>query len=242
MAKTKNATVREIIIDRCLSDWSGRYTVRRLMEKCNKRLEEEKMEIVSSPTTIRLDMNNMETHYGVQIDAQKVGRNIYYRYAKRGMSIFHLQLKEEELQLLNQTMQLLTRFEGIPHFEWLEEINSRLSSQFFMNPANGKAVVAFDENPYVEGMKYYRTAYQAIIKKNVVRIKYKSFKHKEPFIYTIHPYFLKQYNGRWFLLGWYEEWSEIATLALDRIVEITQLNKEYRENTDTDFSEFFKNI
>ena len=81
MANTKNATVREIIIDRCLSDRRGRYFVRGLMAACNRRLE-------------------------------------------------------EELQLLNQTIQLLSRFEGVPHFEWLEEINSRLSSQFFMHPAN----------------------------------------------------------------------------------------------------------
>ena len=67
MANTKNATVREIIIDRCLSDRHGRYSVRDLMAACNRRLEEEKMELVTSTTTIRLDLNNMETHYGVRI-------------------------------------------------------------------------------------------------------------------------------------------------------------------------------
>ena len=57
MANTKNATVREIIIDRCLSDRHGRYSVRDLMAACNRRLEEEKMELVTSTTTIRLDLN-----------------------------------------------------------------------------------------------------------------------------------------------------------------------------------------
>lgn len=242
MANTKNATVREIIIDRCLSDRHGRYSVRDLMAACNRRLEEEKMELVTSTTTIRLDLNNMETHYGVRIVSEKVGRNIFYRYAKRGESIFHMQLKENELQLLNQTMQLLSRFEGVPHFEWLEEINSRLSSQFLMNPASQKPVVAFDENPYVEGMKFYRTVYAAIIKKQVLEVKYQSFKRTEPFTYTIHPYFLKQYNNRWFLLGWYEEWQEMTTLPLDRIIEVKHVSRDYRENKDIDFKTFFKDV
>ena len=153
-----------------------------------------------------------------------------------------MQLKENELQLLNQTMQLLSRFEGVPHFEWLEEINSRLSSQFLMNPASQKPVVAFDENPYVGGMKFYKTVYTAIVKKQVLEIKYQSFKIAEPFTYTIHPYFLKQYNGRWFLLGWYEEWKEIATLPLDRIVELQHVSRPYRENEDVDFSKFFESV
>ena len=242
MAKTKNATVREIIIDRCLSDRHGRYSVRDLMAACNRRLEEEKMEPVTSATTIRLDLNNMETHYGVHIKSQKVGRNIFYRYARRDESIFHMQLKENELQLLNQTMQLLSRFEGVPHFEWLEEINSRLSSQFLMNPANKKPVVAFDENPYVEGMRYYRAVYSAIIKKQVLEVKYQSFKRPEPFTYTIHPYFLKQYNNRWFMFGWYEEYDEIVNVPLDRIVDMKHISREYRDNKDVDFSTFFKDV
>jgi predicted DNA-binding transcriptional regulator YafY len=153
-----------------------------------------------------------------------------------------MQLKENELQLLNQTMQLLSRFEGVPHFEWLEEINSRLSSQFLMNPASQKPIVAFDENPYVEGMKFYRDVYSAIVNKQVLEIKYQSFKIPEPFKYTIHPYFLKQYNNRWFLLGWYEEWKEIATLALDRIVEMEHVSRPYRENEGVDFSKFFDDV
>ncbi len=242
MANTKNATVREIILDRCLSDWKGRYTVRSLMAACNRRLEEEKMEIITSPTTIRLDLNNLETHYGVQIKSKKVGRNIYYRYARKGMSIFHLQLKEEELQMLNQTMQLLSRFEGLPHFEWLEEINNRLSSQFFMNPASDKAVVAFDENPYLGGMKFYRTVYEAIVKKHVLEIKYRGFKDEEPASYAFHPYFLKQFNNRWFLFGRKEGFDFISNFPLDRIVEINPVALPYRENHDIDFESYFEDV
>jgi hypothetical protein len=99
MANTKNATVREIIIDRCLSDRHGRYSVRDLMAACNRRLEEEKMELVTSTTTIRLDLNNMETHYGVHIVSDKVGRNIFYRYTplRPSADIFQ-ELKELEQQ------------------------------------------------------------------------------------------------------------------------------------------------
>ena len=42
MAKTKNATVREIIIDRCLGDRRKRYTESNITDACYRQLEENK--------------------------------------------------------------------------------------------------------------------------------------------------------------------------------------------------------
>ncbi len=243
MANTKNATVRQIIIDRCLSDTSRRYTVKDLMAECNRKLELEKMALITSPTTVRLDMENFQTHYGMKIVSEKVGRNVFYRYRRKGDSIFHSELKEDELQLLNQTMELLSRFEGVPHFEWLQVLNNRLSSELMMNPANKVPAVGFEEVPQLGGMEYFRPIYLAIVKKQVLAIRYQSFKRPDKFFdYTLHPYYLKEYNNRWFLFGWYDEWNEITNVPLDRIVEMRVIRKKYRENKDIDFHKFFENV
>lgn len=81
-----------------------------------------------------------------------------------------------------------------------------------------------------------------ITKEEVLEIEYKDFKSKEPFNLTFHPYYLKQYNNRWFVLGLNEE-LDITTwnLALDRIESINQTRKKYK-STDIDWNDYFYDI
>lgn len=56
------------------------------------------------------------------------------------------------------------------------------------------------------------------------------FKHPSSYSIILHPYILKQYNNRWFVLGLNESKS-IATwiMALDRIQDIKELESKYIE-------------
>ena len=80
-----------------------------------------------------------------------------------------------------------------------------------------------------------------IINKKVLQIAYKPFNgHRKTYI--LHPYFLKQYNNRWFLLGKNPEFDSLTNLALDRIVSITVLNEEFYEDTTINFQEYFEDV
>lgn len=69
---------------------------------------------------------------------------------------------------------------------------------------------------------------------------YKPF-NKEEFISNVHPYHLRQYNRRWFLLAYSEDRKAISNFPLDRITKLKHLSKPYIE-TDVDFEEFFDDI
>ena len=59
----------------------------------------------------------------------------------------------------------------------------------------------------------------------------------------MHPYYLKQYNNRWFLFGITEQNKEVLTnLALDRIVNIELTDIPYIPNTSFDFEEYFEDV
>ena len=60
----------------------------------------------------------------------------------------------------------------------------------------------------------------------------------------IHPYYIKQYNGRWFLLGLEinEPYRNITNMALDRIQKIDVSLEPYIPNTEYDFKEYFADI
>ena len=74
-----------------------------------------------------------------------------------------------------------------------------------------------------------------IINKQVIKVTYSAgFKKLQTRI--IHPYFIRQYNNRWFLFGWNEDAyrrqrpvSGILNLALDRIEDVQNVPDQYRE-------------
>ncbi len=59
---------------------------------------------------------------------------------------------------------------------------------------------------------------------------------------VIHPYYLKQYNNRWYLLGQTERFDSLSVRALDRIVDFKEVDIPFIENTQYDFEEYFEDV
>ena len=86
--------------------------------------------------------------------------------------------------------------------------------------------------------------YKAIANKQVLRFDYQRF-GQEPFTLTLHPQFLKEYNGRWFVFGDADrEPYQAYNVPLDRIVgDVNEVNEvEYIPAPKGFYQEFFKNI
>lgn len=244
MANLKNGAIREMVLDKCLSDKKRKYNTKDLMEACNRVLIQEGYEKVTSLNTIRNDMRSIEQRwfsYGGVIIEETSGRNKFYRYENPNFSIFKPELKQEDLNKLNQALLVLSRFKGLPQFDWIEELNARFKS-IFMTPLNTKVIIGFDDNVDSDGKQYISILFDAIVEKVTLSISYKRFDSIEGKEHIIHPYYLKEYNNRWFLLALDESYSRITTFALDRIVSVSMLNKQYIDNKEIDFNDYFDEI
>jgi len=77
----------------------------------------------------------------------------------------------------------------------------------------------------------------------VLQIDYQPFENDSPFSLIIHGYYLKQFNNRWFLFGFFPELEKYDwNLAIDRIVKINEIQEEYRKNTQVDWDEYFEDM
>jgi predicted DNA-binding transcriptional regulator YafY len=170
----------------------------------------------------------------------KDGRKTYYRYEDRNYSIKNEGINEAEANQLKEAIITLGRFKGMPQFEWVEELTTRLAYSFKLIPNNNK-VIEFEQNPYLKGLEFISEIYHAIVYNKVLKISYQGFKQTKVEIYEIHPYFLKQYNNRWFLFARNYQYENLSNLSLDRIVTIEVIGKKYIE-TDIDFSDYFEDI
>lgn len=244
MATNKHATIRYHALDQCFSNPGRRYFMDDLLEACNNAI----YQYTGNQEGIKRrqifeDIKFMESQQGwsIPLEHHKDGKKVYYRYSEKTFSIKNQSINETEAKQLKETLSILTRFKGMPQFEWMEEMLIRIESAFGLKGSNS-AIVGFEQNPYLKGLNFFTELFNALQNKTVLDIKYKSFNQAMPVIITLHPYFLKQYNSRWFLFGYNGEVKSLSNLALDRIVEIKETKRKFVENKTIDFEEYFEDV
>ncbi len=243
MATNKNATIRYQALNRCFRNPGRKYYIDDLIEACNDSL----LDIDSSSTGIKRrqvfdDIKFMRDSQGFDapIESFKDGKKVFYRYSDLSFSINNQPLNEKEAGQLKEALLTLSRFKGIPQFEWVDEIKTRLESSFQLK--SRKKVIEFEENQYLKGKEHIGVLYDAIVNKQILDIQYHPFNKLESIQVILNPYFLKQYNSRWFLFGRNEEFNTISNLPLDRIIEINETQRHFTDSDTWDFEEFFEDV
>ena len=244
MSTNKNAIIRFQALDKCFRNPSRKYFINDLVYICNESLTD----IDNSTSGIKKrqvydDIKFMKDSkgYDAPIESFKDGRKAYYRYTDTSFSINNQPLNEHEAQQLKESLLTITRFKGLPQFDWVEEIKIRLEQSFKLK--TNETILSFDENIFLKGRNHIGYLYNAIINNRCLTIEYKPFQYKNNIInFQIHPYHLKQYNNRWFLFGLDDVNTDIINLALDRIIFMKENNILFVENNDIDFNEYFEDV
>lgn len=243
MSINKNAYLRYQVLDKCFSNRYRMFFIDDLLDEVNKALEEfngfgsrvERRQLFD-------DIKFMESEAGFSIPLERIrqGKKVYYRYSEVDFSIQNQKISDDEIETINSALMVLLRFRGIPQFEWVNEIFPKLQSAF--QDTEPTEVISFDQNEYLVGLDNLPTLYKSITNKSALNIQYQSFKESEPKLLIIHPYYLKQFNKRWFLFGLNDKDKLIYNLPLDRIKSISLSTKKYIENTTLDFKDYFEDI
>lgn len=239
MSNNKEASIRYEALDRCFRNTSRRFFIEDLRKACNDALFREtgkaKYSDPDNPCISKKqiydDIQYMicSPQYYAPIVKGKDGKAVYYYYSNPEYSITENPLTDEELTQLESALQVFLTFNGLPHFEWIENIVSKLKSKYKVTES-GKNVVSFDSNIDIAGLGFFSDLYGYIINKQPISVCYKPF-GQEPSNVDIHPYFLKQFNNRWFVFGRSAERGNVTIMALDRIESITPKHIDYIPDT-----------
>ncbi len=240
MANVKNASIREIVIDRCLQTRGGR-TVPQIMKACNEALDLQGYRLITSANTIREDFVTIANRWHVVIDARRSGRHIYYSYRDPDFSIFKIPLSQEDITKVYGALEVMERFKGQGGFSWIEELSAHLRTSLHMGK-NTKSYISYDDNAQLRGMQYFAQLHEYIRAQQPIVVEYRPYLNPEVLEETIHPYFLKQFNCRWFLLGYNPKYEGISNFALDRIMAIHKADVKYIPNEKYDFEELYKDV
>ncbi|MCA4782197.1 WYL domain-containing protein [Empedobacter stercoris] len=243
MSETKNAFLRYQILDDCFSNFHRKYFLDDLIKKCSKKLSDYYgYEISVSKRTIQYDIDFMKGSGGnfAPIEKFKEGRKSYYRYSDPSYSFMKKDLDANEFAVLKDALITMSRIKGLPGFDWLSKMQVQLETALDIDTSKEK-IISFEGNEYLKGIEYLHQLYRQIINKEVLEVLYHPFTEVNPIQVLISPYYLKEYNKRWFLLGMNHNENYIQTLALDRIVLVESTTFEYTEST-IDFENYFNEI
>ena len=230
MPINKNAYIRYQTLDRCFSNFGRKFFAQDLLEEVNRSLFEfNGVTDGIGRTQLFKDLKFMESEEGfsVPLERLKDGRKVFYRYENRDFSIKNNPLSHSEMSNFKTAIEVLSRFKGLPQFEWISEVLPVLNDKMGL-VNDSKQVILFDSNIDYSGYIHIESIFQAIANKRVLQIEYRDFKNPESYQITLHPYILRQYNNRWFLLGLNEDLDNYQwIMALDRILKIKELDRIY---------------
>ena len=222
MPTNKNAAIRYQTLDKCFRDRRHKYYIEDLIDKCDEAIYYYNGIGGVSRRQIFEDIKFMESETGwcVPLERKQDGRRVYYRYSDPNFTINAQPLTEEEATQLRSVIIMLNRFKGLPSNEWVEEVISNLEWRFGLRGKN-ENILGFEQIPHLKGLNFLSDIIDAAINHQAIRIIYRNYKNYDNVRNVIvHPWYIKQYNNRWFLMAYDAEANRISNFALDRIQEI----------------------
>lgn len=245
MPANKNAVTRYYILDKLLANRYHHYSTEDLRQLVNEELDQEPV----SRRTIELDLHYLEyegpflaeiEHYQIDVPSQnnpnKTVKKSCHRYVDPSFSIFKKDMTEDEKYLLSEALSLLGQFDGLPNLDGLEALRKSLDVK------TDRQIISFTKNP-LEKSTLLGELFTAISQKQVVELHYHRFDTPdEDLVTTVHPYLLKEYNRRWFLIAAADHDGKLLNFALDRIDSVNPLQSKEYIPYDGDLNERFEDI
>ena len=179
-------------------------------------------------------------------DNGKVGKGRAYRYIGKKDD----PLSEERKAVVQKSLEDYVAFckasAGIMPTSWFSSFfeNTQLLLDTNREKESGDGLIRSSLEQNLTNIHLLPVFYKAITDKQVLQFSYQRF-GLAPFILTLHPQYLKEYNGRWFVFGDADrEPYRAYNVPLDRIVsEVSEVNDvEYIPAPKGFYQDFFKNI
>ncbi|MEL6971049.1 MAG: WYL domain-containing protein [Bacteroidota bacterium] len=243
MALNRLALIRYRTIDQCLRNRTRRWTLEDLMDACSDALYEyEGIDRPVSRRTVQYDIQMMRSDkLGYEAPIVVVNRK-YYTYDDPEYGILQGPLSEADLGQLGEAVAVLKQFQGFGHLQELGGLVQKLEDKVKTGKGTHRTAILLESNERLRGLEYLEELFQAVRQEKVVRLKYQSFRARNPGLIDVNPLLLREFNNRWFLIGTKEREPRILSFALDRIQMITYPDLPFFPSPNFQPEEFYQHV
>ena len=247
MSLHKHALIRYRIIDRMLRNPQRPYpTIEELRSECEEALFGSDSGEHISISTLEKDLRAMRTDHelGYEAPIKYSKQHKGYYYVDKGYTIHNSPLSTGDVDTIKFAANTLFNFREHPLFEQfrfsIEKIFDRLNISDEVDDEGIESKVQFDSFPDYPGKDYLPLVYEAIMGPHPLQMQYKKFNSIEFSSRVIHPYLLKEFRQRWYVIGYDDKSGKVRTFALDRVSKLSKSNRPYYLDDSFNIEEYFK--
>ncbi|MGV8964281.1 MAG: helix-turn-helix transcriptional regulator [Candidatus Saccharimonadaceae bacterium] len=247
MPTGKNASYRYRLIDQALRNTGRPWTFEDLLNYLCDNLEEEfdvnlngnKAKALSERQLAEdIHIMRKDPPQGYSAPIIRKGGLVYYE--DPDFSINDNPLNDTDIEILNEVLRLIKSFPALPQLRELETIIGKVKGT--ISQSQGDQIIELEHNPNAKGLLHLEGLYPIIKNGREIHVTYKPFNWNEEIEYVIHPFLIKEYNNRWFLLGWKPDEKIFTVLGLDRIQKFNETGNPIVKSKQKELAQLCKNI
>ncbi len=220
--------IRYRAIDHCINE-KGIASIAQLMDALGNALESEKPDEESVKKDIEAMKKPQPAGYTAPIEYDEAKLGYYYR--DKNFSLDTIPLSDKENEIFRLTVQYLDQLKSHKNIRGLRALIQKMINTLRIRNLGRKNgdldFVQSEISHSYGGSQFLVPLIRSIQDKKVIRIYYQPFYEDKPYFIIVHPYLLKEYRNRWYLIGLNETKGELRTYGLDRIWEVEKLEQEY---------------
>ena len=235
MPVNKYALLRYRIIDRKIGSKYNPYPNKEaLRQACEDELygsNEGKISLSTIDKDLFAMRNESNLGYYAPIVFHKANKGYYY--SDPDYSIQEMPLSDDDLEAISFAANTLSQFRGLDMFKSSEAAIDKILDRFNLNPKNSESEVTsyiqFETAQSYKGGSYLQVMLRAIKSRKVINFEYQKFTGGKKRKYQLHPYLLKEYRNRWYVIGFNPDKDSVVVFGLDRVIGSIEV-------TDFDFT------
>lgn len=245
MPTTLHPLIRHRTIDRCLRRTNRQWTWEDLAEACGEELRDYFGNHLDNPSrrTIFNDIHHMKQgRLGYKAPIVFDRRQGSFRYTDPDFSISNSPLGADDHEELRHALSILRQFRGFRHVQGIENMIAKLDFQVHRAADPSHELLQLDHAVNAAGQEWLDLLYRHCYQQQTLRVTYHPFDFPEEYTHLFSPYFLKEYNNRWFLIAFNHQRERLETLALDRILAVQPGEEVYHPMPGLDPATHFQDV
>ena len=242
MKQGKSAFRRYKVIDSLLHNKMRRYpTMDVIIKACWQKLD-----YWPSKETIQKDMANMKSPHPDGFDApiQFNRTHLGYEYTDLNYTLAGITMRPEDLEALHEAVDVIQAIGGSKISDKFNHAVEKLFSASLekKHDEKRKPILQTMTPPVSRGFEFFDLFYTACNEKKPVSFIHFSYKKRKFNHIVIHPFLIKEFDNRWYIIGYSELHKNVRSFGLDRISDPILLKRDFIETDINQIQSFLQDV
>lgn len=187
-------------------------------ELLNKLIDEADVRI--SARTLKDDLAYLVTESEGVLVNKKVGREWFWFYTDATYSHFRKSLLPAEFTDLQKMITTFKEWGDLPFWQEIELMLGQFETRLSLDNRPNRKLIEFQKPISIGGSQWLKSLYDSVDRQIVVTVSFQSLRVGKVVTIDLLPYLLKEYNNRWWLIGW--SGKSVMNISLETIYSVDE--------------------